>query len=1771
MEEARLVTNTLVLEQLQPVSLDYSSDKLTNKLLKRLSNKQDFSLVLKFRGINLADTDIIGKSDPYLEVVDMNKKVLYRTETIRNNLNPKWKVFSLAQHQFAPNWNFHQLILKVFDRDLIGRNDLIGQVEITGRVLMAASKQKKSLTWRLYEKSIENGMQEVPVLRGKLKLDYALSNKEYPDLPELKVLEDELVFYNKHRGSLDNILAEVNLEELVTIEDVLMHEVEKNDDKSLPFVDEVMEEKAEDKNKALQKTKNLRKPGSSFGFQEVNDSLSSGTGGNWFTNIEKPPARETSLVNPENSNFELSKNENISVFNQQIINSEPTKGSQNFPSSVKNSANLSGHNVSVRSFRVTSTENSPDPITSSGTIISSNLVNLFSLEDSGLENSISDSTEKSSAFEGSAGLQNSSSLEESSGLETQSGESGDFENSAVSASSDDSAIEHPKVEIRPRERKPSQVCVDFNKVRSLSMGTQRGKLNFRSLDDDFRPEINRSFSVETPSQNCKDTQRSVSPGNLDKCNGRQNSLFAGVENTEIDSSQPAVFHKRREQECLDINEVEVSGLISKQNKTDKSSTNRVSNEKVKLTDLPRRRKSGATEQQTFTKNQFKRKIDPFLDSSDIFEQQMKPPKATSRETSTFEEYDGDEKVPRRELEFVCSSELDYLRELKNPKDNLTESFNAVHKSSSSIAEISKTNHLMHRDKLLTDFKKAELNGNFVHSKTEKTRSSGFSSTTKIVTGRMGKLNETTVIGKYKTETPVKSKSSFDLTKNTRDVIGQGDMPNQNQGKNEESKIAMRSKSKSSQDLAETEGDVIGQFELANQNEDFKKNMTTVTATKPNSQTFCSIDGKPGKESTSTNANIEVQTNELKSEKLMHISLIPNSENSESRRSSEKPEPATQKRSRSLTMYINEFKNETRDRQESDEFVRRIARSEEMTRRQSFSIQKRLPLKRQRSKTQKEIVVQKDKTKTCQFRESKKSTKFEQSLDPFGAKDSENYPKRENHHDLGQNMTEGSSSWQEPQIRSEESINDGNSSKVTDETEVKFGSQTWVRSSTFGKFEESTESAKNSDYVFSSITHSNLCDKLPRKSQTTCIKKEFDTSQDYLIVDSPNTQNDHRVLFRPETNNVSSLVPDNSTVDAKNPSSSVLESSTSEAEFSEEPQNREYSQNSSDSSAEPINLKVQSQRETGGAEDPRDPPQATGQCSKITEEERKTSEDRECVAETKNIISGSQSRKTSDIDQTEAMSTSENYSLATNPQFEKHDYHQCKNQHDANNTKITSNFKTTYEPEEKTEYRELELITNTERDATEASLKQLEAQNGAQNAETTSNPGNDATRSQSCEGVETEEPTMMAISERDGTKVSPKLPKTQNEAQKAKNTSNPVNEATRNQSCEAGEIEELEVTRSLGENALESSPVFRKSSDERTNYPQTQSQKSDDVIISSNVATGYQSDEKPEIDDEITATLKAEALETSQKLLENVDENQSHSQNPKNSSSAPQEVFPSNEFDSETPDFMAKLDANCLNHSSTKANGDEKQENCSLERASLIVPPITETTYHSKDDFDVRLQFGGFSEDLGRKDEKCCGPAFKGGLFSDATKGLKIKELEIALTTNAEDSIEVSGKFASKDSENHCMRRNLGHGIVSPVLTPQHSSNVHVQPTKFATLQTLSMSPEYQPVEAKLPENDTFFDSSSPVPQNQNSNDDDLVELVSTGDSSPSKKSEHGESCSEEAESSVEKATNKPTLGSNEAQLNELPPKNSNTKYWVAALAVGVLALGSAVYKMRYSE
>ncbi|XP_072412234.1 copine-1-like isoform X1 [Chiloscyllium punctatum] len=103
------------------------------------------SAVLQLEARNLENKDFMGKSDPFLELYrqgDGDKwQLAYRSEVIKNNLNPNWKPFSVSLQSLCNGDMQKPIKVAINDKDESTGSDLIGECTAPAQKLLEAENQ----------------------------------------------------------------------------------------------------------------------------------------------------------------------------------------------------------------------------------------------------------------------------------------------------------------------------------------------------------------------------------------------------------------------------------------------------------------------------------------------------------------------------------------------------------------------------------------------------------------------------------------------------------------------------------------------------------------------------------------------------------------------------------------------------------------------------------------------------------------------------------------------------------------------------------------------------------------------------------------------------------------------------------------------------------------------------------------------------------------------------------------------------------------------------------------------------------------------------------------------------------------------------------------------------------------------------------------------------------------------------------------------------------------------------------------------------------------------------------------------------------------------------------------------------------------------------------------------------------------------------------------------------------------------------------------------
>uniref|UniRef100_A0A669E4C4 Copine 4 n=1 Tax=Oreochromis niloticus TaxID=8128 RepID=A0A669E4C4_ORENI len=108
---------------------------------EELTGNDDY-IELSFSARKLDDKDFFSKSDPFLEIHRLNDdatlQLVYRTETVMNNLNPVWKTFKVSLNSLCSGDHERKLQCTVWDWDSNGKHDYIGEFEATFKEMRGA-------------------------------------------------------------------------------------------------------------------------------------------------------------------------------------------------------------------------------------------------------------------------------------------------------------------------------------------------------------------------------------------------------------------------------------------------------------------------------------------------------------------------------------------------------------------------------------------------------------------------------------------------------------------------------------------------------------------------------------------------------------------------------------------------------------------------------------------------------------------------------------------------------------------------------------------------------------------------------------------------------------------------------------------------------------------------------------------------------------------------------------------------------------------------------------------------------------------------------------------------------------------------------------------------------------------------------------------------------------------------------------------------------------------------------------------------------------------------------------------------------------------------------------------------------------------------------------------------------------------------------------------------------------------------------------------------
>ncbi|OMJ88357.1 hypothetical protein SteCoe_9773 [Stentor coeruleus] len=214
--------------------------KISAKELKNAHEK----VSIRLRAHNVDKMDLFGKSDPYFIFYKQGKSEpwtqIYKSETIKNTLDPQWKPFELTFTTLCNNNPSLPLKIECWDYDWSSKDDFIGACEINFHQLSVPnvrfqlihpSKQKKNP--KKYQNSgvieIENlhvrqthtfldYIQAGTELNLIFAIDFTISNTDYRNKSSLHYIDPNAQNeYERTISCIGNILADYDKEKIYPV------------------------------------------------------------------------------------------------------------------------------------------------------------------------------------------------------------------------------------------------------------------------------------------------------------------------------------------------------------------------------------------------------------------------------------------------------------------------------------------------------------------------------------------------------------------------------------------------------------------------------------------------------------------------------------------------------------------------------------------------------------------------------------------------------------------------------------------------------------------------------------------------------------------------------------------------------------------------------------------------------------------------------------------------------------------------------------------------------------------------------------------------------------------------------------------------------------------------------------------------------------------------------------------------------------------------------------------------------------------------------------------------------------------------------------------------------------------------------------------------------------------------------------------------------------------------------------------------------------------
>ncbi|XP_039194015.1 copine-6 [Crotalus tigris] len=138
----QIVSQTKVTKELALLNGEILENSTITIEAEEVSRTNEF-VQLEFCGQELDDKDFFSKSDPFLEIYKMGSgesdNLVWRTEVVKNNLNPRWQPFRISLQSLCSCDPDRPIRCLVYDHDSSGKHDYIGEFNTSFQEMLKAS------------------------------------------------------------------------------------------------------------------------------------------------------------------------------------------------------------------------------------------------------------------------------------------------------------------------------------------------------------------------------------------------------------------------------------------------------------------------------------------------------------------------------------------------------------------------------------------------------------------------------------------------------------------------------------------------------------------------------------------------------------------------------------------------------------------------------------------------------------------------------------------------------------------------------------------------------------------------------------------------------------------------------------------------------------------------------------------------------------------------------------------------------------------------------------------------------------------------------------------------------------------------------------------------------------------------------------------------------------------------------------------------------------------------------------------------------------------------------------------------------------------------------------------------------------------------------------------------------------------------------------------------------------------------------------------------